>query len=111
MASTKDMRLFPGVACRKICFGCVRREASGLRSEGQYGRENSRRAYCSDRRPSLRAATRAALIPPLLWGGWREAPGGVGSEWRRANTSRLPTHHIIRFAHDVTSLPTKVGGM
>jgi hypothetical protein len=43
------------------------------------------------------------LIPPLsLWGGWREAPGGVASYTRTA-----PTLHIVRSAHDLLSLPTK----
>jgi hypothetical protein len=40
------------------------------------------------------------LIPPLfLWGGWREAPGGVASYTRTA-----PTLHIVRSAHDLLSL-------
>ena len=50
-----------------------------------------------------------ALSLPLLWGGWREAPGG-GSARKCAKTSIgevTPARHIVRSAHDVTSLPTR----
>src|SRR5690348_7282757 len=52
------------------------------------------------------------LSLPLLWGGWREAPGG-GQRNNAQNTSPAaptPTRHIVRSAYDVPPSP-QVGGM
>ena len=58
--------------------------------------------------PRAPSGARVALSypSPSLWGGWREAPGGVASYTRTA-----PTLHIGRSAHDLLSLPTNGGGL
>ena len=74
----------------------VRRDRGGVCVSSR-GKKGKLCVWKCTGRVAYSATASPVLSLPLLWGGWREAPGGANSRIHET----APTRHIARAAHDV----------